>query len=376
MKKIDLHIHTIQSISDRPFEFSLDSLNEYVNKLEIDCIAITNHNLFEHQQFCNIKETLNAKVLPGIEIDLEGGHLLLISEDSNLTDFSIKCGKVENLIKNKDDYISYEQLVEIFENLEDYLLIPHYDKNPNIKEETLIKLEDNVFSGEVTSIRKFKNCIKDPEKLTPVLFSDCRFVPNMSNYPIKQTYIDAEEISLNSIKGCLYDKAKVFISKEDGNDYFQATDDGVKLSTGLSVIIGERSSGKTYTLNKIRNNFDNVKYIEQFSLLQNDSENFNQFISSQHSLVTENYLKEFKDVVTDVNRVNLKSNDKNLSEYLESLKKYASESDRLDTYSKCNLYNESHFEIENLEILKRIISATKLLIDNLEYRDITQVSHP
>ncbi|WP_034260981.1 PHP domain-containing protein [Altibacter lentus] len=370
MKKIDLHIHTVQSISDRNFIFHLESLKEYVNKLEIDCIAITNHNLFDKTQFEQICQALNIKIFPGIEIDLEGGHLLLISENENLDDFAQKCQKVQKLIPTKDDSISYEQLTEVFLNLKDYLLIPHYDKKPNIKPETLKKLGNNIFAGEVTSLRKFKTCIKEADKLTPVIFSDCRFVENMTLYPTKQTFIDVEENTLNAIKGCLYDKAKVFLSKDDGNDFFQATDDGIILSTGLNVIVGGRSSGKTYTLDKICQNFDNVKYLRQFSLLQNDKENFKKLVTTRHSLITENYLKEFKDVVLDVNDIDLKSNEVSLEKYLSSLKKYATESDSLDTFSKCKLYNETKFTLDSLNNIKKLISATETLIEANEYKTI------
>jgi len=370
LKKIDLHIHTVQSISDRNFIFHLESLKEYVNKLEIDCIAITNHNLFDKTQFEQICQALNIKIFPGIEIDLEGGHLLLISENENLDDFAQKCQKVQKLIPTKDDSISYEQLTEVFLNLKDYLLIPHYDKKPNIKPETLKKLGNNIFAGEVTSLRKFKTCIKEADKLTPVIFSDCRFVENMTSYPTKQTFIDVEENTLNAIKGCLYDKAKVFLSKDDGNDFFQATDDGIILSTGLNVIVGGRSSGKTYTLDKICQNFDNVKYLRQFSLLQNDKENFKKLVTTRHSLITENYLKEFKDVVLDVNDIDLKSNEVSLEKYLSSLKKYATESDSLDTFSKCKLYNETKFTLDSLNNIKKLISSTETLIEANEYKTI------
>lgn len=370
MKKIDLHIHTIQSVSDRYFDFDIASLKQYVDLLEIDCIAITNHNLFDKTQFEQICQELNIKVFPGIEIDLESGHLLLISENEQLDDFNLKCQKVKDLIPTKDDSISYEQLIEIFPNLNNYLLIPHYDKKPNIRPNTIAKFGDNIFVGEVTSLRKFKACIKEADKLTPVIFSDCRFVENMPSYPTKQTFVDAEDTTLNAIKGCLYDKTKVFLSKEDGNDFFQATDDGIMLSTGLNVIVGGRSSGKTYTLNKICDSFDNVKYLRQFSLLQNDKENFKKLVTTRHSLVTENYLKEFKDVVFDVNEVDLKSNEISLEKYLSSLKKYASESDNLDTFSKCKLYNETKFTLDNLENLKKLISATETLLETNEYKNI------
>lgn len=40
MKKLDLHIHTIPTVSDRPFDFSMESLKKYVNDLALDAIAI------------------------------------------------------------------------------------------------------------------------------------------------------------------------------------------------------------------------------------------------------------------------------------------------------------------------------------------------
>jgi len=370
LKKIDLHIHTVQSISDRIFTFDLESLKEYVDKLEIDCIAITNHNLFDKTQFEQICQELKIKVFPGIEIDLEGGHLLLISENENLDDFALKCKRIQDLIPTKDDSIDYDQLIEIFLELNNYLLIPHYDKKPNIKQDTLAKLGDNIFAGEVTSLRKFKACVKESDKLTPVIFSDCRFVENMASYPIRQTFIDVEECTLKAIKGCLFDKTKVSLSKEEGNEFFQATDNGIMLSTGLNVIVGGRSSGKTYTLDKICKNFDNVKYLKQFSLLQNDKENFKKLVTTRHSLITENYLKEFKDVVFDVNEIDIKANEILIEKYLFSLKKYASESDNLDTFSKCKLYNETKFTVDNLENIKKLISATETLIETNEYKTI------
>lgn len=72
MKRCDLHIHTVQSISDWEFTFDKDILVDYVSKTGLDVIAITNHNQFDYAQFLEIKECLpNITVLPGIEVDLE-----------------------------------------------------------------------------------------------------------------------------------------------------------------------------------------------------------------------------------------------------------------------------------------------------------------
>ena len=81
MKKLDLHIHTIQTLSDRAFSFSVDKLKEYVKSLNIDGIAITNHNSFDLEQYKEIRDELSdlCVVLPGVEINVGKngfGHFL------------------------------------------------------------------------------------------------------------------------------------------------------------------------------------------------------------------------------------------------------------------------------------------------------------
>lgn len=107
-------------MSDSQFEFCLDTLKEYVSRLAIDCIAITNHNLFDLEQFNLIVKELDIKVLPGIEINLEEGHLLLISENTELVDFDTKCKQINALITAKGDCISVETLNAIFNDLSRY----------------------------------------------------------------------------------------------------------------------------------------------------------------------------------------------------------------------------------------------------------------
>lgn len=182
MKKIDLHIHTKKSISDSDFNFSIEKLKEYVTTLSIDCIAITNHNLFDLTQFQIISQTLPVKVLPGIEINLEKGHLLLIADDSEIEDFDSKCKKVETIVNSSTDYITVTKLKEIFNDLGRYLLIPHYDKKPTIQPEIIDELKLYISAGEVASPKKFHYCIKDKLTLVPVLFSDQRFSSEMSEF--------------------------------------------------------------------------------------------------------------------------------------------------------------------------------------------------
>lgn len=372
MKKIDLHTHTISTISDYPFEFDLSKVKEYVDKLKIDAIAITNHNVFDLSQYLLIKSTLTIPAFPGIEIDLEGGHLLVITDtdEFELSDFDDKCKLVSALIKTNTDTLTITQFKSIFPDLNKYILIPHYDKSPEIKRATISDLQPHVTSGEVASIPKFKRMMKEQAGLTPVLFSDMRFKNSLKDFPTRQTFVDLKEISLAGIKSCLTDKSKISLTKESGNDFFQATDDGLELSTGLNIVLGSRSSGKTVTLDKIASSSGNAKYIRQFSLLQNDEETFNRTNDTRLSIINNNHLSEFKSVVEDIVQIDVKQNLLSLESYLESLKKFASESEKKDLYSKCTLFSEELFPLNDIKNLDKLIESVTTIIENNEYQNV------
>lgn len=253
MKKMDLHIHTVKTQSDYDFAFSVNALKKYVEEQKIDAIAVTNHNLFDLEQYNQIVELLSgiATVFPGIEVNIgrKLGHLLVIADPSNAADFSERCREIQSAVTSPTEYVSVEQFMEILPNLSQYLLIPHMDKSPNVDDYTLSMLGDYIACGEVGSIKKFVYFQKDEKMPTPVYFSDCRLTDG-GELPVRATYIDTEDTSLESIKLCLQDKTKVSLSDENGSMRFWALP-YLPLSTGLNVIMGGRSSGKSYTLNKL-----------------------------------------------------------------------------------------------------------------------------
>lgn len=372
MKKIDLHTHTIPTVSDSAFEFDLSKVKEYVERLKIDALAITNHNVFDIKQYYEIKNSLSVPVFPGIEIDLEGGHLLLITDidEFEVSNFEEKCKQITAIIKTNTDTLTLFQFNSIFHELNRYILIPHFDKSPSLKKETINALNPHITSGEVASVSKFKRMLKEDNGLVPVLFSDMRFKADLKDFPTRHTFVDLKEISLAGIKSCLADKSKIALTKESGNDFFQATDDGLVLSTGLNIILGERSSGKTVTLNKVSASSGNAKYIKQFSLLQNDEEAFNRANDSRLSIIHNNYLNEFKSTIEDVAQIDIQKNHLELADYIDSLKKFAAESEKKDLYSKCELFSEDAFSIRDLANLDTVIESVSILIDNKEYQDI------
>jgi hypothetical protein len=374
MQKIDLHVHTVSTISDHAFEFSISKLLEYIDTCKLSCIAITNHNLFDYEQYKSICKALHIVVFPGIEVDIEKGHLLVISDNTEIEDFDLKCHEITKQIKKNTDYISFNDFQNIFPDLTRYILIPHYDKDPKLSNETISLFGDNITAGEVSGPKKFIYCIKNVSSLVPVLFSDIRVDASLNQFPVRQTYVDIGEISFCALKHALRDKNKVFMSQSEGHSFFEVLQDGLRLSTGLNVILGERSTGKTYTLNHIFENFENVKYIRQFQLLERDeeadSQRFNNVISQKQSLFTQGYLKEFKNVVDDLSDVNIEDNNRDLDTYIKSLLKNAKESERADAYSKAKLFNEVVYAENELEPLTKLINAVSIMTNNTEYKKI------
>lgn len=373
MKKIDLHIHTVSTFSDRPFTFSLDSFKRYVTDAKLDAVAVTNHDVFDGAQFRQIQEELTATVFPGIEVNVGSGHLLIIARPSDLDDFASKTTLVSQRITKVGDSMSVEELIKIFGNLQSYLLIPHYDKGPPIAGETLEKLRPYISAGEVDSAKKFVRNIKDASKLTPVLFSDARMRVDMTTLPTRQTFVDCGTLTLEALKSCLQDKAKVVLSERDGNRLWQVFDTGQMLSTGLNVVLGTRSTGKTHTLNQISKTIKSVKYIQQFSLVQQDEAGeFRNSVERRRSAFVDQYLAGLKRVLDDVIKVDLPARDRAATAYLETLLRSADEADRQDAFSKAALFDEVEFPIENAATLHALIGSVRQLIENVEYRPIIE----
>ena len=375
MKKLDLHIHTVPTISDKPFVFSIDCLKSYVESEGIDAIALTNHNLFEKKQFELIRQELKIKVFPGIEVDIENGHLLVITDEDDIDDFDAKCADIYSMNGSSNiNTISEDAFIGIFSDLKKYLLIPHYDKKPKLDISRIPRLKEYITCGEVTSAKKFLSLKKTNGELVPVLFSDVRVSDVISKVPKRQTYVDTEELTLSSVKYSLMDREKVSLSPKDGHALFEVLENRLNISTGLTVILGKRSSGKTYTLDRISEQFEGAKYIRQFSLLSSDEtadqQRFDQLLRSKGSSVAEAFLAPFRAVVEDVSTVNLSNDEHNLENYLGALLQAASEAERQDVFAKCRLFHETLYVEKDLGSLISLIDAVDTLIGNTEYRSI------
>jgi predicted metal-dependent phosphoesterase TrpH len=147
LKKIDFHVHTIETSLDGKsnVKFDVNVLEKYIKDLRIDAIAITNHNIFDMEQYNQIVSRISStKIFPGIEISLDTGHILVISPEEDLIEFDMECTKITNHFLNNNS-ISVDEFKKVFTKLDKYLLIPHYDKKPIIKYSVIKMLEKHIF---------------------------------------------------------------------------------------------------------------------------------------------------------------------------------------------------------------------------------------
>lgn len=385
-KAVDFHIHTLRTLSDnKNLDFDKERLKHYVSRLALKAIAITNHNLFDKDQFEEITDYLSTEsvvIFPGIEVDLENAHILVISPLESIDSFSEACNKISTKVASQDFSLSVEEFNEIFCNiLDECLLIPHYKKAPVMSSSIISKINTAIIAGEAQNPKKFELMKKDDnEHLCPVMFSDIRMGTLTESEPEpapKMTYIAIDDITIPNLKIALSDKRHVALTKS-GEDKFIIDSNLTSASLGLNVVLGKRSSGKTYLLDGIADIYgdDDTLYVRQFEIVNQCSDkNFNALIDVQFKAITEKYLSAIKHLTEAVlNTKDEKWSFTEIERYLSTLKKYAEDTAVRDTYADTKLFNESEYISIEDTTGKNILEGLKYLIDNASYSKLLSVN--
>lgn len=386
-RKVDFHIHTRRTVSDSlEFEFDIDYLKDYVNMNNLDIIAITNHNSFCKEEYEEISETLKITVFPGVEVDIEKGHMLVIAPIEGLNEFIKQCAILESYIQNQNDYISYEEFIEIFYNHKSYLLIPHIDtKEPVVRKDIIEKFGDDIVSGEVRNHKKFLSYRKTENSLTPLVFSDHRMfkqtdtlTDQIKPFPVRFTVIDVGDVSIPSMKLALQDVKNVSITIDDRPEYIPILPDGTVASTKLNLIVGKRSSGKTTTVQQIASSFEDehnkaIKLIQQFQIVNESSDKDYEEIKNEIMIeMAEDYLAKFKNTVETVMSYNYSYSNMEMESYITSLVTYAHNQSQKDVYSASKFYEDIAFDIRQPNSLNNLIKSVIAIIENVEEKAIIE----
>lgn len=374
-KKIDFHIHTISSVKDSDFTFSLDWLKSYVEISELDAIAITNHDLFDKDNFDEITDALtNVAVYPGIELSLESGHVNIVFPIDCREELALFSEWLSNKHQTQSESIKTEELSEHLPCWEQGIYIFEMGKSNSIKIIPEI-FEKVTCVGGVPNQLRFNIAYKNREGLNPCLFSDAHATANdlndrnnINKLKSKQTYLQIDTCQFEDIKRCLQDRSKISVNK----DYLKDTVsiDGVNISSGLNLVVGKRGTGKTYFLNKIKEYISDDYYeIKQFETARAD-----EYIERQRKeqglaamfAWQEQYKTEFSTIKSYINSIN--EDTINIDKFLVDVKRFASEMAKSQSNQKYLLFRESEYDDTNANVIciKETLSKIKDVIQRNE----------
>ena len=139
--KIDLHCHTkaIKQGDGPGRNVTTELFYKQISNTDVKIVAITNHNHFDLEQYKTLKASVESicQVWPGVEIDVQGEtkwHLIVVANPENVLLFNFK---VKELFIGKDVDKCTLSMEVIYNALNDcdVIYIPHYHKNPGIKED-------------------------------------------------------------------------------------------------------------------------------------------------------------------------------------------------------------------------------------------------
>lgn len=377
--RIDFHIHSIATPSDaKGFEFDIDVLAHYVEESKLDAIAITNHNGFYVDNYKEISEALSITVFPGIEINVAKqsgfGHVLIIADSDSLEEFVAGSSIISQLCPDNSSFVDWEDVLNAYPSLKKWLIIPHYKKDKHLDSVTLEKIRKStgIDALEVSNEQRWLQEIDTTEEPL-VVFSDSRpgfKMPESDKeskdirYRYGWTCLEVDQLTIAAIKRAFASKRNVSLFEGEGT--FRILPSGLPASRRLNIIIGERSTGKSVTLKRIADSFDDgeVFWIHQFDIASKASEKeFDKTIKEDDQRFFREYFKPLQEMINDYTQEDYEQIEDAAKNYLDELIVYAkspaNDCSKLPVYN-CQLYL---FDLEDAGIKHdvNLLKAIKLL---------------
>ena len=265
--KIDLHCHTkkVKKGDNEKRNVSLEVFKQKISDADVKIVAITNHNLFDLEQYNIYTEAVSdyCKLWPGIEIDIQEEnssryHLIVIANPENAEEFS----SITKELFDGQDLDTYTlNCKEVYEKLNacDVIYIPHYHKKPGISESDLIKLktvvndDSRIFyePSDHRSLGVFANY-----NYSVMIGSD---VQDWSKYE-KSTFADLRLPVETFSQFCMMSKRdnvviNTLLNKKVSYQMIASPHSSVKLNLKIyedvNIIFGQKGTGKSEILNSL-----------------------------------------------------------------------------------------------------------------------------
>ena len=294
--KIDLHCHTrrIKTGDGDGREVTPDLFREKVLEADVKIIAITNHNTFDYEQYCALKEKIADDCLlwPGVEIDIKDmaskWHLIVVVNPEQASFFK---EKVDLLFSGDNLETCTHTLDEVCESFKecDAIYISHFHKKPSISEADMEKLISLV--GDTSRVF---NETQDHRSMgvfanydyNTLVGSD---VKNWKEYE-KCSFAELRLPIENFTQFCLLAKRDAsvvdsLINKKTPITVLASPHEsvkiGLKLYPDINIIFGQKGTGKTEILTSIYNKMLEQGIRCEKSVASERADEFNTLLSIQ-----------------------------------------------------------------------------------------------
>lgn len=320
--KIDLHCHTRKTKQGdaKTRNVDKDLFERKVLEADVRIVAITNHNLFDCEQFFEFQKTVKeyCKLWPGIELDiscskvgekLKRGHLIVVANPINVIKFSKATSELIGNVKPDDFLIDIKNVFDALNDC-DCFYIPHYHKKPGFSDEDVAEL---------------RNLLKDKSRLFTET-SDYRSLGVFSNFDYSmmigsdvQNWNEYENSTFADIRlpiqtfeqFCLLARKdsqviNTLLNEKKKKEITVSPCDGVSLKipfyNDVNIIFGQKGTGKSEII------FSLKKYCVENDIAfsnyygSDKDEDFSRLLKVEKSLVAPSKLglKSFKDEFSEL----------------------------------------------------------------------------
>lgn len=274
--KIDVHVHTKKTKSGdaKTREITAEKFSNIVTSTDVKIIAITNHNVFDIEQYNAICSEVNdaLQIWPGIELDVKEngrrGHLIVIVSPQNKEKFSVI---VNNLIKNTtpDEFtISIDEVVRNFDALEPVYIAHYNQKKPNITDEDIdyllknIKFKSRVIKEVTNSISAgiyishgyssiYGSDVQDWDEYEKLSYNLPELILPVESFEHFCLLLDKDQKTINTV---LDKKTAEEITIQPFED---STTLALKIYNDINIFFGSKGTGKSKILEAIAKHYSN-----------------------------------------------------------------------------------------------------------------------
>lgn len=278
--KIDLHTHTkaVKKGDPETRNVTAENFKEAVKNAGVKIVAITNHNVFDNDQYNLFLKEVNKDFLvwPGIELDVKGidgevGHIVIVSNPRDIENFKLKTEEITKDTLPNSFVIDIEDAINYINSI-DCIAMVHYNKAKALHDASINLLKSKICDAyrlfyEPSKYRTMGIMIN--HEYYSVMGSDVKDWDKYCDYEFSDLKLNVDSfeqfLMLAKKDPAIIETLYKSQNKNVINIGFSDTEN-VDFYDDINIVFGTKGTGKSILLGKVKSYFDskgkNVSYYE------------------------------------------------------------------------------------------------------------------